>query len=364
MNYKKITINFLLFLFSFLFLTNFAFANNFIEKKINWNTFKIIKYDLGSSDFVFKIWVNPDWNATNLRNLMERNNWISAVNWIYFCPKDYSECKWKDFTINERYLDWKKIATYDDTWERVVFALDKNNKPFLFQTNKINEDRETEIYNWIANFPLLLKDGKNMIEHFWDVNLIDSKMKAKMSRNFICTDREKKFLYFWYVYNIEMNYLPYALSQIWCYDAINLDAWKSSAFIYNAKYLIWPWRDVLDWLIVERKWLNTLEIRESMQKVMLKIDEYLKNRPIWKKIMILDSLTNALSKAKSKIYEINSEDLYDENWNKIWYEIYANSIDSLKRLYIINYLDKLIYEYKKKMIKDDEDRKNVEEPLF
>ena len=60
---------------------------------------------------------------------MNKYNWVTAVNWIYFCPKDYSECENKDFTINERYINWKKIATYDDTWERVVFALDKDNKP-------------------------------------------------------------------------------------------------------------------------------------------------------------------------------------------------------------------------------------------
>lgn len=356
----------ILFLFSLCFLlsSNFVSANNFIEKEINWYKFKVVKYDLKSSDFIFKVWVNPDWDATSLRKLMEENNWISAVNWVYFCPADYSECKWKDFTINERYVEWKKIAWYDDTWERVVFALDKNNIPFLFQTNKVNADKENEIYNWLWNFPLLLQDWKNMIERYWDVNLIDLKMKAKMQRNFVCSDKEKKYLYFWYTSAIEMNELPYNLALFWCYDAINLDAWKTSAMIYNSRYIIWPGRDLLDGIIIERKWLDTKELVSKLEKVREKIYKNLKTKPIWKQIKYLDDLSKKLVNTRSNIYELNSVDLFDENWKNIWYEINVNSLNNLKKLYIINYLDKVVYELKNKFIREDEERKSVEDPLF
>jgi hypothetical protein len=39
-----------------------------------------------------------------------------------------------------------------------VFAVDENNKPFLFQSNKINSLDQDKIYYGFANFPLLLQD--------------------------------------------------------------------------------------------------------------------------------------------------------------------------------------------------------------
>ncbi len=356
----------ILFLLSFIcyFFINEVSANNFIDKIVNWYKFRVIKYDLKSPDFEFKIWINPDWKATSLRELMEKNNWISAVNWVYFCPADYRECKWTDFTINERYVEWKKIAWYDDTWDRVVFALDKTNNPFLFQTNKINPDKENQIFKWLWNFPLLLKDWKNVIEYYFEVNLIDSKMKAKIQRNFICSDKEKRYLYFWYVSDIEMNELPYNLALFGCYDAINLDAWKTSSMIYNSRYIVWPGRDLLDAIIVERKWLDTKDLVLKLEKVREKIYKQIRFKPIWKQIKTLDNLSKKLTNTRINIYELNSVYLFDENWKKIWYEINVNSINNLTKLYIINYLDKVVYELKKKVIQEDEDRKSIDEPLF
>nr|MDD3719984.1 phosphodiester glycosidase family protein [Candidatus Gracilibacteria bacterium] len=361
---KKIFKIIFLLYFIFSFSTLVSANNDFFDETLSGITVKVVKYDLSSTGFTFKIGMNQDGNATSLRELMEANNGITAVNGIYFCPKDYSECNGKDFTINERYINGKKIAKYDDTGERVVFALDKNNKPFLFQTNNINPDKEEEIYNGVANFPLILKDGKNMIEHYWDVGLIDTKMMVKMNRNFICTDKEKRYLYFGYVYNIELNYLHSVLTKIGCYDAINLDAGKSSAMIYNSRYIVGPGRNILDALIIEKNGLDTKEIRDTLKVGIEKIDKYLKNQPIGKKIIFIDGLTKSLEKYRRIIYDFNSRDLYDENGNVIGYEIYANSTENLKKLYIINYLDKLLYEYKKQVIKDDEERKSGEDPLF
>jgi hypothetical protein len=351
------TIYFLLWIYS-------VSANTYIEKTILWHKIKVIKYDLSSKDFIFKIWINKDQEATSLRDLMDKNNWISAVNWVYFCPADYSACKWKDFTINERYIDGKKIAWYDDTWDRVVFALDKEKNPFLFQTNRINADKETEIYTWLWNFPLILQDWKNMIEYYREQWLIDKKMKASMSRNFICSDESWKNIYFWYIYDVILDHLHAVLTELWCYNALNLDAWASSAMIYNARYIVWPGRNVLDGLIIERIWLNTKELRDKLQPIIPKIEKIIKFKTFVKQKKYLNDLSKSLTKARIQIYELNSTDLYDANWNNIWYEINTNGINTLKKLYIINYLDKLIYELEKKLEAEDKKKKSIKEPLF
>lgn len=337
----------LIFIFIFFSFTNFAYANNYIDQTIDWHKVKVIKYDLQSKDYTFKIWINNRNDATNLRELMEAYNWISAINWVYFCPADYWECNWENFTINERYVNGIKHAWYESTWDRVVFALDQNNIPFLFQTNKINPDRELDIYNWLWNFPLILKDWKWMIEYYRDLGLIDSKMRAPMARNFICSDKEKKNIYVWYVYNIELDLLNWVLLKLGCWDALNLDAWKSSAMIYNSRYTVWPGRNIMDWIIIERNWLNTREAREIADKIMIKIDDAIKNKSkIWK-IMFLDKLSQTLKTARNTVYDKYSIDLYDDEGNKNWYEIQINDTKILKVMYAINYLDKLIYEKRK-----------------
>jgi hypothetical protein len=35
-----------------------------------------------------------------------------------------------------------------------------------------------------------------MLEHYYDVGLIDKKMRAVSTRNFICNDKEKENIYF------------------------------------------------------------------------------------------------------------------------------------------------------------------------
>ncbi|MFA5916603.1 MAG: phosphodiester glycosidase family protein [Candidatus Gracilibacteria bacterium] len=360
----KLTIIKIFFTFYFLLVISSVSANTFIEETIDGHKVKVIKYDLKSQDFTFKIGVNNDGDASSLRDLMDKNNGISAVNGVYFCPADYSSCKGKDFTINERYIDGKKIAGYDDTGDRVVLALDKNNTPFLFQTNKINPDKETEVYNGVGNFPLILKDGKNMIEYYREQGLIDKKMKASMSRNFICSDKEGKNLYFGYVYDVILDHLHAVLTELGCYNALNLDAGASSAMIYNSRYIVGPGRNVLDGLIIERKGLDTKILRDSLQTTTKKIEKNIKFKIFREKTKYLDKLSSTITKARTQIYEQNSKDLYDENGNDVGYEIDANGINTLKKLYIINYLDKLIYELKNKVIAENKKEKSVKEPLF
>lgn len=341
--FKKIIF---VFVFYILFSQN-IFANNYVEKTIDSYKFRYIKYDTKSKDYIFKIWVRQDYNATSLRKLMEENNWISAVNWVFFCPDSYSECWWKNFTKNERYFQWEKIWTFSWTQNRVVFALDKENSPFLFQTDKINQSKENEIYYWFSNFPLLLQDWINKFQDYTDLWLIDEKMKAKMSRNFICSDVTNRFIYSWYVSSIELEKLPELLIKIWCNNALNLDAWGSSAMIYNSRYIIWPWRDILDWVIIERKNLDTKKIIDRSIQVKNLIEKKILNKNYEQKIDFLNNFTDKLSKIRTIIYEKNSRNLLDwDTWKKIWYEINIKKSSSLEIVYFINYLSKLIFELK------------------
>lgn len=349
---------FLIIIFFLLFAQN-TLANNFIEKTIDSYKFRYVKYDTQSTDYVFKVWANLDYNATDLRELMEANNWISAINWVFFCPESYKECGWKNFTFNERYVEWEKIWTSTGTNYRVVFATDKDNKPFLFQTDKINSDKEKDIYYGFANFPLLLKDWEDKYKEYVELWLIDEKMKAKMQRNFICSDDTNRYIYSWYISSIKLEDLPEELKKIWCKNALNLDAGYSSAMIYNWRYIIWPWRDVLDWVIIERKWLDTKKIIEISKLVLKKIEKKLSNKTYEEKLQFIDNLSSTLTKIRVKIYDKNSFDIYDETWKKIWYEINVRSLKNLQNIYLINYLNKLLYELKNTYI--DENTKKINE---
>ncbi len=326
---------FFLFVLIFLFPSH-TFANTFLQTKIDGITLKVIQYDLSSENYELKVWVSD--TATTLENLMLDNNWISAVNGIFFCPSDYSECKWTSFTINERYVQGEKIAFYDDTGERVVYWWNKNKEPMLFQTGKINADKENEIFEGFANFPLLMKDWENMLEHYYDVGLIDKKMRAVSTRNFVCNDEKKENIYFWLVYGVSLDDLITVLSKFWCYDALNLDAWKSTAFIYNGRYLVWPQRNILDGLIIERKWLNVKEINEEAKKLSQKILSKINKKSLETKLTLLENIDKKLTDARGIIYTKYSNDIYDDNQSIVWYKIEIENLNILKKLYTINAL--------------------------
>ncbi len=353
--FKKIS---LILLFSFL-LANTTFANNYIEKTIDWFKFRVIKFDTKSKDYIFKVWANPDYSATNLRELMEANNGISAINGVFFCPSTYKECWWKNFTKNERYVEWNKIWPEQSTGDRVVFAIDKNNRPFLYQTDKINTTYEWDINYWFANFPLLLQDWVSKFQDYNDLWLIDKKMTSKSSRNFICSDKTSRYIYTWYVSNIGLKKLPDLLIKFGCYNALNLDAGGSSAMIYNSRYLIWPGRDIMDWVIIERIGLDTKKIIESSLKIKSIMEVRIADKTYSEKILFLDNLSSGLSKIRTKIYEKYSNDLYKDA-DKIWYEINVTNVNKLQTIYIVNYLNKLFNEMKKNYLVEENNRVQLE----
>lgn len=345
---KKI---FLIILFSIIFSATVS-ANTYIENIFNWKKIKVFEYDINDTwNYILKVWVNSDYNATSLRELLEKNNWVSAINWVFFCPKDYRECGWMDFTKNERYAEWQKYFNEFSTWDRVVFAWDKENKPFLFQSWKINPEDEWKINYWLANHPLILKSGEEKISEYEKLGLVDSKMKVKWTRNFICSTEKKDKIYFGFVYDISLPDLANYLKDFWCFDALNLDAWATTSMIYNGRQIVWPGRNLLDWIIIERKWLDTKEVRNLSKIVKEKINIKIKDYSPEEKIKYLEKLQKNISNYRSKTYDKNSFLYYNSNWKQTWYKIVLNNQKTLEDLYLINYvsiwLNELLVETKK-----------------
>ena len=226
---------------------------------------------------------------------------------------------------------------------------------------------EWKIYYWFANFPLLLQNWISKFQDYVDLSLIDQKMKNKMQRNFICNDKTNRYIYTWYVSEISLEKLPDILIKLWCYNALNLDAWWSSAMIYNSKYLIWPGRDIMDWVIIERKWLDTKKIIENAKNIQLFIESKIESKTIEEKVVYIDELSKSIWNLRKKIYNQNSIDII-ENWKKIWYEIDIKNLKKLQTTYMINYLNKLLYETKDKYLKIqkqqiEDEKQRIEEEI-
>lgn len=328
-----------LFILCLLFpIYSLANANTFIEEKINDKTVQIIDYDLSSKDYNISIWYTPD--ATNTRDLMIASNGVTSINGVFFCPADYGECKGKTYTINEHYVNGEKVSwIYDTTWDRVVFGWDKNKTPFLFQTDKINPTKEKDIYDGFANHPLLLKDGQNMLEYWYDSFLVDKKMKDVMTRNFICSDKDKKHIYFGLINNVTIDDTIPILLSIGCYDAINLDAGKSTAFVYNGRYIVWPQRPILDGIIIQRNGLNVRWLDTNAKNAVAEIAKKMTAMPQYIQQNFWKNITSQLNALRISIYEKNSIDLVDKDGKTNGYKIEIKDLNTLKKVYYINSLN-------------------------
>lgn len=324
-------------------IPSITFANTYIEKNVWGYKIKVIQYNLSNQIYDIKIVKTDD--ATNLWNLLKQNNAITWVNWVFFCPTDYSWCNTtKSFTDNERYIEWEKFATYLTTWDRAVFWWTKDKVPFIYQSGKINMDNESEIYYWFWNYPLLLSQWENMLEYYWDAWLIDAKMRAKATRNFICSDEKKENIYFWLVYDATIDELAWTLRSFWCYDALNLDAGLSTVFMYNSRYLVWPQkRDILDAVAITRVWLDVNQISEIATKITKVLVEDVEKRSknnLLKANTILTRYIDSLDNLRKKIYEKNMSDIVEQNFvwemETVGYKIEINSLNQLKLVNLVN----------------------------
>lgn len=328
-------------------IPSFVSANTFKKVTIDGITFQNVIYDINSTDY--KLHVATSDSETNIDDLAKANNAITGINGIFFCPKDYTECKWKSFTINERIVDGVDYSFYPDSGERGIFWWDKDWVPLIHQTNKINPELRDTIFNGMGNFPILYANWISQLEHYHDVGLYDAKMSASMKRHFICSTQDKKQIFFWSTSAVSLDNLAPALYELWCWDGINLDAGYSTQYLYNGRRLEYSGRNVLDGFVIERVWLDVDLLGSQIDTIMKKLSLIYKRYPENTAVSKIDEILKALASVRTKIYEENSIDLYDENWNISGYEIDITSLPILKRVYLINQLERWLQILKKEV---------------
>lgn len=330
-------------------IPNYSFANTYIEQNLYWYKMKVIEYDI-SSLYNLKFIKSTQTDERSLKDLLQENNAITWVNWAFFCPWDYSFCKNKVWTTNnERIIEWEFFEWHEFTMNLPMFSIDKDKNSFIYQKDYINWDKFDKIYYWLSNWPLLLQDWNNMLQEYYDLSMIDNKMKVKWTRNFICNNKEKSKIYFWLVYSATIDELAWLLKDFWCSDALNLDAGLSTAFIYNSRYIVWPQRNIIDAIWIERDWLVVKDLNnlwEKITNIILKDIEKKswknKNTKRYKKNYdkLLSKYILSLEELRKNIYSKYSSDIFQTNivWEKdiIWYKIDLNDLNSLKLVNLVN----------------------------
>ena len=351
----------ILFLIAFFVLTTQTYANTFIQTTVDGHLLKVVEYDKNSPLYDIKIFRTNTWTETPVSDILLQNNAISWVNWIFFCPWNYSYCKDRVWTTNnEVYIAWEKYAVQPTTWDRVVFAWDKENNPFLFQTDSINMDDEDKIYYWFSNWPLLLQDWEEVTERYRDLWLIDNKMTSKWTRNFICSNKDGSKMFFWLVFDTDIDYLATILKDFGCYNALNLDAGYSTAFIYNGRFIAWPARWVINavWIV------PNFDVNDAYSKANIaweKILNFVKTKNITKQVATLDNYIEKLNALRVSIYNKYSTDITVDwaEWKKFnnWYKIDVNNIDDLRLVYMINQANNYLKSHRDEILKQAEDAK-------
>ena len=299
---------FLIWMF-WLFGSVFAYQEMIIENR-GWHAVRVIKVVLDWEHFVVSS-VAWEWWET-IQSLTKKVGWISSINGAFFCPKDYSNCA-STFSYYERVFKWDGASYsmfWPDTSIRGIFWFTRDGNP-LFVQNKIsdgdvwlisniNSDRISDLYFWISNFPVLLIEWDDVTA--WATAYIDSKLTWKGNRNFICSTQDWKIIYMWYIWTIWVwDMASYLKKQFWCYNALFLDAWASSAMVYSWKVLTQGSRKLITdaFVVVDRDtfiWLgwNPSEIYEPYEP------DYEMTEYDWKMVDLFDELIDEVYKKYDK----------------------------------------------------------------
>lgn len=326
---------FLIFLFS---LPSISYGNIFTSIDLWDINLEYITYPVGSNIYNIKVWVSQE--AVNLSDLSTHYNAISGINWVFFCPEDYRSCNGENYTINERFVDGEDLSFYQDTGDRGVFWWDSNTVPFLHRTKGINEDNRQQIFEWLGNFPIIYANGTNLLEYYHDVWLYDSKMRASLPRHFICSNKEKTEIFFGRSSPSSLDTLAPALFKIWCWDALNLDAWKSSHFNYNGREIISGSRKIIDGIFIQRQDFNTQKTQKNIATAISKISQTYKKYPKEVALSRLQAVTNYIPKLRQDIYNAYATQTLDNLWNTNWYILEVDTLSDFKKVYTFNILEK------------------------
>lgn len=275
-------------------LSSFSFwYKELLLENRNGHPIRVVRVVLDWQDFVVTS-LATTWGAT-LQELVEQVGWDIGVNGTFFCPKDYSYCGGETYANFERVYLWdaKSYSKYwPDTSVRMIFGFDKEGIPMMAQNNLSqemglwsdeNKDKMNDLYFWLSNFTILLKDGKDVTES--NIRFFDQKMWGSANRNFICFTEDKKEVYLWIVGWMSIYNLWYYLkSQFWCYDALALDAGYSEAMMYSGYMLKTSSRtQIMDaFVVVDREHYIKLTWYEPvMKEKYIPENSYTMNKKDW-----------------------------------------------------------------------------------
>lgn len=237
----------------------FAYKELLLENR--WGKpIRVIKVVLDWEHYVVTSLANNWWDT--LENLAKKVWWDTAINWTFFCPKDYSSCGGVTHSNFERVYLWN-WEYYSRTWPntdvRMIFGFDKEWEPLMVQNNMtemiwlwtdLNKNRINDLYFGMSNFTVLLVDWKNLVHA--NQNYFDGKMYSSINRNFICYTKDKSTVYMWIVGWINLsNLADYIKENFWCYNALALDAGYSEAMVYEWNVIARsPRREIMDAFVV------------------------------------------------------------------------------------------------------------------
>ena len=333
-----------LIIFSFLGFANYASAyQEILIENRGWHAIRVIKVILDGEHFVVAS-VADEWWET-IQSLTKKVWWNSAINGAFFCPKDYSSCD-TTFSYYERVFKGDG-ASYSQFWPdtsiRWIFWFTQDGNP-LFVQNKIsdtdawlisniNSERIWDLYFWISNFPVLLINWDDVTA--WASEYIDSKMTWRWNRNFICSTEDWKTIYMWVVWTISVwNMAKYLKEQFWCYNALFLDAWTSSAMVYSWKVLAQGNRDIITdaFVVVDRDAFLELWWRPSRN--------YHPYVPKYKMTKDDENVANKLKKAIDGVYAKYGKSKYKTELISLFRWLIKDSLSDSKKAI---YNDVLIY---------------------
>lgn len=255
----KIKIRFIFSLLLLIFGVNFSFAaKDIIMEYLDGKPVTVYKITLDGEHFVVS---SVSLSGNTLEELTRKVGGETSVNWVFFCPSDYSWCNHQNSTVFERIYMWdpKTYSTFwPDTWIRWIFGFDRIGNPLFVQNNlsmnwlgyNTNFNKMDDLYFGLSNFPVLLIEWEDVM--YWSQDFMDNKMRTRWTKTFICSTKDWNVVYMWSVWSVNLPELsPFIKRNFGCYNAINLDAGSSLAMVYDGRVIARsPRRQIMDAFVV------------------------------------------------------------------------------------------------------------------
>lgn len=255
----RYSITFVFLVLTSIFCIGDTFAYSLITKTVDTHRVRI--FHIPHDDTYRVMWVASN-TGTSTKNLVNQFGGVAGINGAYFSPRDYT---WLPDTTNTIRIVWGDGFSYSryypDTGINGIFWFLRDGSPILIQNNvywekslrdNYNSGMMLELESGIANFPILLASGTNIVPRYDAVWLITQKMKQKSTKSFICRTVNDD-IKMGTIDRISMLDVPDFIRRFGCIDAINLDNGWSLAMYDKGKYIVGPGRNIMDGFIIVKK---------------------------------------------------------------------------------------------------------------